>query len=260
MTLFGLENRHVVVTGAGRGLGRAIAEAVAEVGASVTLVARTESQLLETKSAVEAAGGSAQVLCADLSDLGAVADLARKLGSREVHGVVHAAGVTHRADARDFVDDELARVLLVNLEAPFVLSRELMKHRSGDTSSSHVFIGSLGSSIAIPRAVAYVASKAGILGVVRTLAAEWASSGVRVNVLSPGYFRTELTADILDKPEELARITSRIPMRRLGLPKELGGAAVFLLSEASSYVTGQQIIVDGGWLAAVESVLRIIFF
>ncbi len=84
----------------------------------------------------------------------------------------------------------------------------------------------------------------------RTCAAEWATLGARVNAISPGYFRTELTAEILDRPDELARIEGRIPMRRLGLPEELGGAAVFLLSDASSYVTGQQIIVDGGWLAS----------
>jgi 2-dehydro-3-deoxy-D-gluconate 5-dehydrogenase len=250
MTLFDLANRHVVVTGAGRGLGRAIAEAVATAGARVTLVARSGSQLAETKLAIEEVGGSAQVRCADLSQLGAVADLARELSAQEVRGVVHAAGVQHRADARDFDDDALRRVLTVNLEAPIVLSRELMRYRVGDAPASHVFIGSLGSSIGLPRALAYAASKAGVLGVVRTLAAEWATSGVRVNAISPGYFRTELTADLLDNSDQLARIESRIPMRRLGRPEELGGAAVFLLSDASSYVTGQQIIVDGGWLAS----------
>lgn len=250
MNLFSLQNRHIVVTGAGRGLGRAMAEAVSAAGARVTLVARTESQLMKTKAAIDEAGGSAQVCCADLSDLGAVAALAHELSTRRVAGVVHAAGVTHRADARDFDDNALARVLRVNLEAPFALSRELMRNCGGETPSSHVFIGSLGSSIAIPGAVAYVASKAGLLGLVRTLAAEWATLGVRVNAISPGYFRTELTAAVLDRPDELARIESRIPMGRLGRPDELGGAAVFLLSDASSYVTGQQIIVDGGWLAS----------
>jgi 2-deoxy-D-gluconate 3-dehydrogenase len=250
VSLFDLTNRHVVITGAGRGLGRAIAEVVAAAGACVTLVARSESQLAETKVAVEEVGGSALVRRADLSDLDAVADLARELSAREVHGVVHAAGMTHRADARDFEDDALRRVLTVNLEAPIVLSRELMRHRAGGAPSSHVFIGSLGSSIAIPRALAYTASKAGILGVVRTLAVEWATSGIRVNAISPGYFRTALTAELLDQPDERARIESRVPMRRLGRPEELGGAAVFLLSDASSYVTGQQIIVDGGWLAS----------
>jgi 2-dehydro-3-deoxy-D-gluconate 5-dehydrogenase len=247
---FGLENRHVVVTGAGRGLGRAIAEAVAAAGASVTLVARTEAQLTETKLAVESAGGSARVRCADLSRLDAVTDLARELTTREVHGVVHAAGITHRQDAADFDDEALRRVLTLNLEAPIVLSRELMKHRVVGGPASHVFIGSLGTSIGLPRALAYTASKAGILGVVRTMAVEWATLGVRVNAISPGYFRTELTADLLDQPAEFARIEGRIPMRRLGRPEELGGAAVFLLSNASSYMTGQQIIVDGGWMAA----------
>jgi 2-dehydro-3-deoxy-D-gluconate 5-dehydrogenase len=247
---FSLQDRHIVVTGAGRGLGRAIAESVAAAGATVALVARTEAQLMAAKAVIDEAGGAAQVCCADLSDLRAVADLARQLSTRRVDGVVHAAGVTHRADARDFDDHALARVLRVNLEAPFVLSRELMKHRGGETPSSHVFIGSLGSSIAIPRAIAYVASKAGLLGLVRTLATEWATQGVRVNAISPGYFRTELTAAVLDRPDELARIEGRIPMGRLGSPDELGGAAVFLLSDASSYLTGQQIIVDGGWLAS----------
>jgi 2-deoxy-D-gluconate 3-dehydrogenase len=248
--LFSLETRHVVVTGSGRGLGRAIAIAVAGAGANVTLVARTESQLVETKVAIEDAGGSAEIQCADLSDLDATADLARELANTKVDGIVHAAGVTHRADALDFDSNEFARVLRVNLEAPFALSRGLMRASSGVGPSSHVFIGSLGSSIAIPRAVAYVASKAGLLGVVRTLAAEWASLGSRVNAISPGYFHTELTADVLDTPAGRARIESRIPMGRLGLPDELGGATVFLLSNASSYVTGQQIIVDGGWLAS----------
>ncbi|BEP13882.1 SDR family oxidoreductase [Acidothermaceae bacterium B102] len=248
--MFALRDRHIVVTGAGRGLGRAIAEVVAAAGATVTLVARTESQLTQTKNAIEESGGSAQVRCTDLSKLDAVADLAREVSSREVNGVVHAAGITHRADAREFPDEDLLRVLAVNLQAPFVLSRELMKWRPAGTTSSHVFIGSLGSSIGIPRAVAYAASKAGILGVVRTLATEWATQGVRVNAISPGYFRTELTEDLLSKPSELARIEGRIPMGRLGRPEELGGAAVYLLSDASSYMTGQQLIVDGGWLAS----------
>jgi 2-deoxy-D-gluconate 3-dehydrogenase len=224
--------------------------AVANAGATVTLVARTESQLVETKVAIKQTRGNADVLCADLADLNALRRVARELSSLKVNGIVHAAGITHRADAVDFGVNEFARVLRVNLEAPFVLSRELMKYRIGGGPASHVFIGSLGSTIGIPRAVAYVASKAGLMGMVRTLSTEWAALGVRVNVISPGYFYTELTAGVLDTPEGRATIESRIPMGRLGLPDELGGAAVFLLSEASSYVTGQQIIVDGGWLAS----------
>jgi NAD(P)-dependent dehydrogenase (short-subunit alcohol dehydrogenase family) len=250
VNLFSLEDRHVVVTGAGRGLGRAIAEVVASAGASITLVARTKTQLAEVKSAIEIAGGSADIICSDLADLSEVAALGRHLASTNVDGIVHAAGITHRDDAVDFSNGDLARILRVNLEAPFVLSRELVKGRLSETPASHVFIGSLGSSIGLPRAIAYVASKSGLLGVVRTLAIEWAPLGVRVNLMSPGYFHTALTDAILDTPDKVARMESRIPMGRLGRPEELGGAALFLLSAASTYVTGQQIIVDGGWLSS----------
>jgi 2-deoxy-D-gluconate 3-dehydrogenase len=239
-----------MVTGSGRGLGRAIALAIAGAGAQVTLVARTEAQLVGTKIAIEKSGGTAEFRCGDLSDLDEVSRLAQGLSNVKIDGVVHAAGITHRADALGFGSDEFARVVRVNLEAPFALSRDLMKVRPGDGPSSHVFIGSLGSSIGIPRAVAYVASKAGLLGVVRTLATEWAPLGARVNAISPGYFHTELTAAVLDTEDGRSRIESRIPMGRLGRPDELGGAAVFLLSDASSYLTGQQLIIDGGWLAS----------
>ena len=250
MNLFSLDDRRVVITGAGRGLGRAIAEVVASAGAHVTLVARTRSQLVEVESAIKDVGGSAEIVCADLGDLAEVARLGQVLAGSGVDGVVHAAGITHREDAADFSDSDLARVLRLNLEAPFVLSRELVRSRASRAKASHVFIGSLGSSIGIPRAVAYVASKSGVLGVVRTLAIEWAPLDVRVNLLSPGYFHTALTDAVLDTPEKVARMEMRIPLGRLGRPNELGGAAVFLLSSASTYVTGQQIIVDGGWLAS----------
>lgn len=249
MTTRPLEGRHVVVTGAGRGLGRAIAEAAAAAGAHLTLVARTQSQIEDTQASIEATGGAAAVRCADLADRDGLRALAGDLSRRAVDGVVHAAGIQHRATAGDFDDDDVDRVLNVNLKAPFALSRELHRRAPDKPPGSHVFIGSLGSSIAIPRAVAYAASKAGVMGVVRTLAVEWAPSGIRVNAVSPGYFHTHLTADLLEQPEQRTRVLSRIPMGRLGRPEEAGGAVVFLLSDAASYITGQQIVVDGGWLA-----------
>jgi 2-deoxy-D-gluconate 3-dehydrogenase len=225
--------------------------AVAEAGATVTLVARSIDQLQQVRAEIDAAGGTAEVLAADLSDLSSIPRLAREIAAAPVHGIVHAAGIQHRADAVSFPYEDIRRVLAVNLEAPLILSRELAAAREADSPrSSHVFIGSLGSSIAIPRAVAYAASKSAVLGVVRTLSAEWAGQGIRVNTLSPGYFLTELTADLLEDPVQEQRVLSRIPMGRLGRPDELGGAAVFLLSDAASYVTGQQIVVDGGWLGS----------
>lgn len=248
-----LAGRRILVTGAGRGLGRAIAVAVADAGAHAILVARSADQLADAAERIRAAGGSAEFRAVDLSEPDAVAALAGALAAVDgpgLDGVVHAAGIQHRADAVDFPADAFRRVLAVNLEAPFALSQALARHGGGRAPASHVFIGSLASSIAIPRAVAYAASKAGLLGVVRTLANEWAPAGVRVNAISPGYFRTELTDDLLGNPAQLARVTARIPMGRLGDPAELGGAAVFLLSDMSAYVTGQQIVVDGGWLSS----------
>ena len=108
----------------------------------------------------------------------------------------------------------------------------------------------MNSSIGLPRIAPYVATKTGIVGVARSLSAEWAADGIRAKVIGPGYFRTKLTEDLLAQPEQHERIMGRIPMRRLGDPSDLGGMAVFLLSDASSYITGQLMNVDGGWLGA----------
>ncbi|HEY6629687.1 MAG TPA: SDR family oxidoreductase, partial [Acidimicrobiia bacterium] len=115
--------------------------------------------------------------------------------------------------------------------------------------ASHIFVGSLTTSIGIANTAAYSASKSGVAGVVRTLAVEWAQSGIRVNAIAPGYFRTQLTEGLFQDPARSAWIESRIPMGRIGAPDDLAGAAVFLASDASAYITGSILNVDGGWLA-----------
>lgn len=245
-----LTGRRILVTGGSRGLGLAMARAAGEAGAELVLVARSAPQLDAAVAELAETGIRATAVAADLADASQLDDLVARISGDGVHGVVHAAGVQHRADATDFGDEDFSRVVSLNLESPFRLTRELVRHDARATMRSVVLIGSLGSSIAIPRAVAYAASKAGLLGMARTLATEWAPRDIRVNVLSPGYFYTELTADLLDDPEQHARVTGRIPMGRLGKPAELGGAAVFLLSDWAGYVTGQQLVVDGGWLGS----------
>lgn len=246
-----LSGRSVIVTGGGRGLGRGMAIAAAMAGAEVTVVARSRDQLARTLDEIEAAGGRAWAEVVDMSALADVRALADRVhAERPVWGVVHAAGIQARHDAIDFPDDEFERVLRVNLTAPFVLSSAIARLQLRDGSQgSHIMIGSLGTSIGLPRVAAYVASKSGVHGVARTLANEWASSGIRVNVIGPGYFHTELTEDLFADPENHARVMNRIPMNRLGTAEDLAGAIVFLLSDASAYVTGQLLNVDGGWLA-----------
>lgn len=250
MTTDLLAGRRILVTGGSRGLGLAMARAAGEAGAELLLVARNRGQLDVAVAELASSGITAQAIPADLSDAVQVRTLVVSVSEGGLHGVVHAAGIQHRSNATDFTDGDLRRVLDVNLESPFRLTRELVRHDTAGTLRSVVLVGSLGSSIAIPRAVAYAASKAGLLGLARTLAAEWAPRGIRVNVLSPGYFHTELTADLLDDPVQHERVIGRIPMGRLGEPSELGGGAVFLLSDWASYVTGQQLVIDGGWLGA----------
>jgi 2-deoxy-D-gluconate 3-dehydrogenase len=248
-----LTDTHVLVTGAGRGIGRALAIACGHDGAVVSLIARTAEQIDSVAQEIRDFGGTAYPYPFDVADTDGIRDLIATVDVRHpITGVVHAAGIQIRQDAVTFDVDDWRHVQQVNVEAPFLLSQALAQLQISDQRQrcSHVFIGSLGSSIAIPRGVAYAASKSALLGIVRTLATEWATHRIRVNAVAPGYFHTELTRDLLSDPAQHARVLSRIPMGRLGQPEELGGAVTFLLSEAASYITGQVINVDGGWLAS----------
>lgn len=250
---FSLAGRHIVITGAGRGIGRSIALSVAAAGASVSLVARDAAQLAETVDAISAAGGAATATAADLSDLDAIDDLISRLAEEggAIDGIVHAAGTQLRRPAEELTAADLRAVLTLNLDAPILASasvarRQLAEGRPG----SHVFIGSLNSTIGLARVAPYAASKSGILGAMRAMSTEWSGRGIRTNVVAPGYFLTAMTEGLLDNPDDSRRILSRIPMGRLGDTAEVGPVVVFALSDASRYVTGQVLNVDGGWLAS----------
>lgn len=249
-TDFDLQGKTVLVTGAGRGLGQGMALAVAAAGGRVVAVARTRSQLDETVAA--APPGRVEPLEWDLSDLDSAGDLvtAAERSAGALWGVVHAAGVQHRARAVDVSVEEWRRVVALDLEAPFFVSIALRRHQErAGISGSHVFVGSLTSTLGIAGIAPYAASKSGLLGVVRTLAIEWAPAGTRVNAIAPGYYETQLTEAAFEDSERAAWIRSRIPMGRLGRAEDLAGAVTFLLSGASEYITGQTIAVDGGWTA-----------
>ncbi|WP_120004451.1 SDR family NAD(P)-dependent oxidoreductase [Nesterenkonia muleiensis] len=253
-TIFSLQGRRAIVTGASRGIGRSIALAIASAGAKVALTARGAEHLSETCSWIAKEGGHAEVVPADLSDHRRVPELADR--AEEALGglidiVVHCAGAQHREAAVGFPFEEWERVIQVNLTAPFVLSQEVGRRQiAAGLPGNHVFVCSLTSVLGLPNLVAYNAAKSGLMGVVRALSREWSQHDIRVNGISPGYVETEMTKELLADPVRRQKLLDRIPANRFGTTEELGAPTVFLASEGSAYMTGQLLIVDGGWQGA----------
>lgn len=247
LDLFKLDGRRAVVTGGGRGIGRAMAKSLGEAGAQVALVSRTQAQLDE---AVQVVPNSVSV-AADV--MGVDPTLLLNASERALGGpidiIIHAAGFQVRVPAADYPAEDWDQLLQVHLTAPFRISQELGRRQlAAGRPGSHIFIGSLNNwQSVVPDIPAYAAAKSGIGGVMRALSKEWSGKGIRCNGVAPGWVRTELTADLFADPEKAQRIGSRIPMGRLAEPSEMGSVALFLASDASSYITGLMIPVDGGW-------------
>lgn len=248
--LFDLTGKVAVVTGPNTGLGQAMSIALAEAGASVSLVGRVEPD--ETAEIIESAGGTCTVVMADLSSTdvipGIIADTNKALGPIDI--LVNNAGIIRREDSLDFSEKDWDDVMAVNVRTPFFLAQAVARTmvdegRRGkiiNTASLLSFQGGI-------RVPSYTASKSGIAGITRLLANEWASKGINVNAIVPGYFATDNTRDLRADPVRSQEILTRIPAGRWGEPSDLAGAAVFLASSASDYVQGILLPVDGGWLA-----------
>ncbi|MFD1500034.1 SDR family NAD(P)-dependent oxidoreductase [Streptosporangium lutulentum] len=252
--IFSLAGKRAIVTGASSGIGRAIAVGIAAAGANVALVSRSTAQLEETQTLIAEAGGTSHVVAADLSSTEEVVrltDAAEAALGGPIDIVVHSAGTQHREAALTFPLDAWERVLQVNLTAPFLLSQEIGRRQiAAKRPGNHVFVASLTSILGLPNLVAYNAAKSGLMGVVRALSREWASQGIRVNGISPGYVETAMTKDLFADPERRQKLLDRIPTGRFGTTEELVAPTVFLASNASAYMTGQLLIIDGGWAGA----------
>ena len=248
--LFSLEGKRAIVTGAGQGLGAGMAIGLAQAGARVALVGRRGSTLAET--ALQTAGRGVPV-AADISDLDGLAEIVDR-SEQSLEGpidiVIHSAGLQRRAPAEEFDINSWNEVMNINLTSPFFLSQEIARRQlASGSSGSHIFVGSLTSLISIPNIVAYTAGKSGVYGVIRNLSTEWSSRGIRVNGIGPGYVQTEQTKELFADKTRSQKMLDRIPMGRFGSPADLAGTVVFLASDASAYVTGQLLMVDGGWSA-----------
>ena len=249
MGSFDLTGRVAAVTGANTGLGRAIAEALAAAGADIACIGRSDPA--ETLSAVKSLGRRGHWVNADL---GArpdyqriVAETVSQLGG--LHVLVNNAGIIRRANAIEFTEADWDAVLDVNLKSVFFLSQAAARHMIPNGGGKIINIASMLSFQGGIRVASYTASKSGIAGLTRLLANEWASQGINVNAIAPGYFATNNTAALQADPKRNADILARIPAGHWGDPRELGGAAVFLASGAANYVHGIILPVDGGWLA-----------
>ena len=249
-TSFDLSGKTALVTGANTGLGQGMAVALAGAGADVVLVGR--SAPTETLRAIEANGRTAHDVRADLMQGGAAAqamtDALDAAGSVDI--LVNNAGIIRREDALDFTETDWDDVMDVNIKSVFFLSQAFAKHCVAEGKSGKIVnIASMLSYQGGIRVASYTASKSGVMGLTRLLANEWAPHRINVNAIAPGYFDTNNTKPLQADAKRNAEILGRIPAGRWGQPEDLGGAVIFLASDAANYVNGVTLPVDGGWLS-----------
>ena len=246
---FDLTGRLAVVTGAKRGIGYAMAEALAAAGADVIGVSATlEPEGSAVAAAVAAHGRSFEARTVDFADRDAVLALGNELANRAPDILINNAGTIERAPAIDHPLANWDRVLQVDLTSQFILTQALARPMIARGSGKVIFTASLLSFQGGINVPGYTAAKSGVAGLTKALSNEWASLGVNVNAIAPGYIATDNTKALREDPDRNRAILDRIPAGRWGQPSDLGGATVFLASAASDYVNGITLAVDGGWL------------
>ena len=246
--LFELSDKVACVTGASSGLGRRAATLLARAGASVVGLARRADDLAAWQAETP---GSVATLPCDLCHRDALADIAQRVaepfGSPDI--VVHAAGINTRQPADDVTPDGWDVTMNINLAVPFFLSQHLVGAMKARGWGRIVNFASLQTTRAFPGGLAYGASKGGIGQLTRAMAEAWSPHGININAIGPGFFRTELTAQVFSDPDRAARNAARTCIGRNGEPEDIDGPLLFLCSPASDYVTGQVLMVDGGFTA-----------
>ena len=260
-TLFDISGRVALIAGASRGIGRGIAAGLFQAGATIALCSRTEADLLQVAEDIRDRGGRAEVFPADLSSVAQIQALVREVLTRmgQIDILAYVAGVNCRKPSIDITENDWDTVLDLNLKSLFFVSQAVGRYwletrrfapEQNRGKGKIINIGSIAGEMGIRRVAPYSASKSGVAGVTRSLAVEWASQGICVNCLTPGYIETDLTRTRFDDPAFSTAFHNRVPMGHRGYPADLVGAAVFLASPASDYLTGQRIVVDGGYLVA----------
>ncbi len=253
LSLFDLNGRTALVTGSSRGLGRAIAEGMAKAGARLVVNGTDPARVETAVGELRAAGFAAEGAAFDVTDEAAVVSAFEGFDKAgiEIDILVNNAGIQMRKPLVEFSSADWRKVIETNLTSAFIIGREAAKRMIPRQRGKIINIASLASELARPTIAPYTAAKAGIKNLTKSMAVEWAASGIQANAIGPGYMLTDMNQALMSNTDFNNWLMSRVPAKRWGNPDELVGAAIFLASSASNYVNGQTIYVDGGMLAAM---------
>ncbi len=246
-----LKGRTAVITGGSRGLGEAMTKALSESGASIALVARDRARLEKVRDEVAARGGTAEVFVADVTQESEVAKLAdavkARFGNPQI--LINSAGTNVRKNLVDFTLQEFRSVLDASLISTFLVCRAFVPGMSGTGYGRILNLSSTMSHVSLPGRTAYSSAKAALLGFTKALALELAADGITVNGISPGPIGTDMNRVLMNNPEVNAQFLANLPVGRWGKVEEIGALACYLCSDAAGFVTGTDILIDGGWTA-----------
>ena len=252
LEIFNLSSKSAIVTGGSKGLGEAMAQALAEAGADVLITSRHQDEVEATAASIRSATGQRIIgVQADVTKRDDVEAMVQRALTEfgKIDVLVNNAGINIRKPLLELSDDEWQQVMNVNLTGPMLCARAVGKHMIERRSGKVINISSTLGVIGIPGRTPYASTKGGLIQFTRTLALEWAAYNVNVNAICPGPFATPLNRMLLENPEVREQFISKVPLGRFAEPKELGGAVIFLASDASSFMTGSCVFVDGGWTA-----------
>jgi NAD(P)-dependent dehydrogenase (short-subunit alcohol dehydrogenase family) len=250
--IFSLEGKTAVVIGGTSGIGRILSLGLADAGADVVASGRRQEQVDETATEIERLGRHTLRLCSDVRNRASLEELLAASLQRfgKVDILINCAGIIKRMPTLTMPEAEWADILNTNLTGTLRACQIFGKHMLERGYGRIVNIASLNSFVALTEVAAYAASKSGVVSLTRSLAVEWSKKGVAVNAIAPGVFRTALNADLLDNTARGQELLMRTPMGRFGRAEDLVGAAVYLSSDAASFVTGETLVIDGGFLAS----------